>query len=80
MTGLAGRDHVDSTPGRPLIVRALAWVTLGTWRALIIADDIERMVCYLTPLVFIATGFLVDSADSRFLETTLILLRPRISW
>jgi len=69
---------IMSTPRqwRPLIFRALAWVVLGTCTALIMAEDTERMVSYLTPFVFLATGFLVDSADSRFLETTLILLAP----
>ncbi len=40
------------------------------------ADDTERMVSYMTPLVFIATGFLVDRAGSRVLEAALILLAP----
>jgi hypothetical protein len=40
------------------------------------AEDTERMVSYLTPFVFIATGFLVDGASSRLLDATLVLLAP----
>lgn len=61
---------------RSLIFRSLAWATLGTCIALVMADDTERMVSYLTPFVFIATGFLVDRANSRLLEATLLLLAP----
>ena len=61
---------------RPVIFRSLAWVALGTCIALVMADDTERMVSYLTPFVFIATGFLVDGASSRLLDATLILLAP----
>ncbi len=59
---------------RPVIFRLLAWATLGTCVALVMAEDTERMVSYLTPFVFIATGLLVDRASSRILEATLILL------
>jgi hypothetical protein len=59
---------------RPVVFRLLAWATLGTCIALVLAEDTERMVWYLTPLVFIATGFLVDRANSRVFEATLVLL------
>ena len=61
---------------RPVIFRSLAWVALGTCIALVMAEDTERMVAYLTPFVFIATGFLVDGAGSRLLDATLVLLAP----
>ena len=61
---------------RPVIFRLLAWGTLGTCIALVIAEDPERRVSYLTPLVFIATGFLLDRANSRVLEAALLLLAP----
>ena len=61
---------------RPVLFRSLAWVILGTCIALVMADDTERMVSYLTPFVFLATGFLVDGASSRILEATLLLLAP----
>lgn len=61
---------------RPVIFRSLAWIALGTGVGLVMADDTERMVSYLTPFVFLATGFLVDGLSSRILDATLILLAP----
>jgi hypothetical protein len=58
----------------PVILRALAWGALGTCIALVMADDTERMVAYLTPFVFLATGFLVDRARSLTLEVVLVVL------
>jgi len=67
-----------STPRqwRPIIFRALAWVALGTCIAVVMAEDTERMVSYLTPFVFLATGFLVDRASSLVLDATLLVLAP----
>ncbi len=61
---------------RPLIWRALAWAVAGTCIAVVMADDTERMVAYLTPFVFLATGFLVDHARSLVLDITLLVLAP----
>ena len=59
---------------RSVIFRSLGWVALGTCVALVMAEDTERMVSYLTPFVFLAVGFLVDRANSRILEAALTLL------
>jgi len=59
---------------RGVLFRALGWVVLGTCIALFMADDTERMVSYLTPFVFLATGFLVDRARSVELDITLVVL------
>ncbi len=61
---------------RPLIFRMLAWASFGTCIAVFMAGDTERMVSYLTPFVFLAIGFLVDAANSRLLDVTLIVLAP----
>jgi hypothetical protein len=61
---------------RPVIFRLLAWACLGTFIALVMAGDTERMVSYLTPFVFLATGFLVDGLKSRVLDAALIVLAP----
>jgi len=61
---------------RPVIFRSLAWVALGTCIAVVMAEDTERMVSYLTPFVFLATGFLVDGLSSLALDATLGLLAP----
>ena len=61
---------------RPVVFRALGWIVLGTCIALVMADDTERMVSYLTPFMFLATGFLVDRARSLVLEIALIVLAP----
>lgn len=63
-------------PWRPVIFRLLAWACLGTCIALVMAGDTERMVSYLTPFVFLATGFLVDGLRSRVLDAVLIVLAP----
>ena len=61
---------------RPVIWRALAWAVVGTCIAVVMADDTERMVSYLTPFVFLAVGFLVDRAHSLLLDITLLVLAP----
>lgn len=61
---------------RSLMFRALAWGVLGTCIAVFMAADTERMVSYLTPFVFLATGFLVDRVKSLLLDATLLVLAP----
>ncbi len=60
----------------PLIWRTLGWAVLGTCIAVVMADDTERMVSYLTPFFFLAIGFLVDHACSLLLDITLLVLAP----
>ena len=59
---------------RPVIFRALGWVVLGTCISVVMAEDTERMVSYLTPFVFLATAFLVDQAESVALDVLLVVL------
>jgi len=59
---------------RPVIFRALGWIVLGTCISVVMAEDTERMVSYLTPFVFLATAFLVDQAESVALDVLLVVL------